>query len=85
MLKPEHKEQLKKFTATDHRGKALNQEALLKPNIMIGKILVARVLSMTDQQQQEVKNLLTPENADAIKILLPELATAIAKGAGNGG
>ena len=50
-MKPEHKDELQKF-ASEHDGKPLDQKALLKPNPMMAKVLIARILSMTPEQQQ---------------------------------
>lgn len=83
MLDQTHKHVLQKFTAS-HKGKPLDQKALLKPNQVIAKALVARMLSMTPEQQQAIKTIVTPQTADALKVLLPELAQLIDKGVGNG-
>jgi hypothetical protein len=84
MLTLEHKAKIQEFTSS-HNGKPLDQKALLRPNQMIGKALVARFMSMTPQQQQAIKAIATPQTADALKILLPELGQLIDKGAANGG
>lgn len=68
-----------------HNGKPLDKKALLKANPVIAKALVARMVSMTPEQQQAIKAIVTPQSADALKILLPELGELIDKGIGNGG
>lgn len=83
MLQPEHKAKLEAFTAS-HNGKPLDQKALLKPNEMMGKVLVARFMSMTPEQQQSLKGIVTPDTAPALKILLPEFMSLIEKGLTNG-
>lgn len=83
MLQPEHKAVLQNFTAS-HNGKPLNQKAMLLPNQMVAKILIARLMHMTPEQQQSLKSIVTPGTADALKALLPELAELIDKGASNG-
>lgn len=84
MLTQEHKDKLQGMIK-EHNGKPLNQEGMLKPNIMIGKVLVARFLKMTPQQQQSLKSILTPDTAQALEILLPELTSVLKKGMSNGG
>jgi hypothetical protein len=83
MLKPEHQAAIDKFIGS-HDGKPLDKKALLKPNPVIAKALVARVTSMTPEQQQAIKAIVTPQSADALKVLLPELASLIDKGMANG-
>ena len=82
-MKPEHKDELQKF-ASEHDGKPLDQKALLKPNPMMAKVLIARILSMTPEQQQALKSIVTPETSEALAVLLPELASAMAKEEANG-
>lgn len=84
MLKPEHQAAVDKYLSTDHKGKAIDKKALLKPNQMIGKALMARMMSMTDEQRQAIKGILTPQTADALKILLPELGKLIDQGVAGG-
>lgn len=79
MMKPEHRAAFEKFAAT-HNGKPLNQKALLKANPVIQKTLVARFLNMTQEQQESIKKILTPETQDALKVLLPEIAGLIDRG-----
>lgn len=83
MMTPEHKAALQKFTAS-HNGKALDQKSLLKPSTMIAKVLIARFMSMSPEQQQAVKSIATPATSDALNILLPEMKELIDKGAANG-
>lgn len=78
----EHKKTLQDFSAS-HNGKPLDQQALLKPNAMVAKVLVARFMSMNPQQQQSLKGILTSQTADALKILLPEMESVINKGMAN--
>ena len=78
-MKPEHKAALDKFTAS-HNGKPLDQQALLKANPMVAKIIVARFASMTDEQQTAIKKILTPETSEALNILLPEAKGLFDKG-----
>ena len=81
-MKPEHKQMLQDFAAT-HNGKPLDQPRMLKANQMVAKVLVARFMSMTPEQQQAIKGIVTPQTADALKVLLPELGKLIDKGATN--
>lgn len=82
---PEHKAALDKFTSTDHTGKTIDKKTLLKPNPMIAKALVARIMSMTPEQGQALKTIVTPQTADALKVLMPELAQLIDKDVSNAG
>jgi hypothetical protein len=94
MLTAEHKSAMGKFTAT-HNGNKLDQAKLLKPSPLIAKVLVARIASMTPEQQASMKGILTPETKDALKVLIPEFSgimekklegnTASGTGAGNAG
>lgn len=84
MLKPEHKAIVDKYTSTDHKGKPIDKRALLQPNPMIAKALVARVMSMTPEQAQSLKTIVTPQTADALKVLMPELAKLIDKDVAGG-
>jgi len=79
MLKPEQKAVIDKFTAS-HNGKPLDQKALLKPNPMVAKVIVARFMSMTPEQQAALKKILTPETLEPLKILMPEMAQIIDRG-----
>lgn len=79
MMKPEHKAVLQKFSAS-HNGKAIDQKTLLKPNMMLAKVLAARFTSMTPQQQEAIKGIVTPQTAEALKVLLPELDNIIDRG-----
>lgn len=83
-MKPEHKAKLQEFSGS-HNGKPLDQKAILQPNQMVAKVLVARFLNMSDEQQQAIKGIVTPQTSDALKILLPELSNVIDKGATNAG
>ncbi len=83
MLKPEHQAAVEQFIGS-HNGKPIDKKALLHANPVIAKALVARVMSMTPEQQQAIKGMLTPQTADAFKILLPELSGLIDKGMANG-
>ena len=69
---------LQKFAASA-KGKLL-----LKANKNIFQALVARFTSMTPEQQQSIKGIVTPQNQGALKILLPELAGLKKKGTTNG-
>jgi len=80
MLTPEQQK-----TIYTHNGKPLNKDAMLKPNPTIAKVLAARVMSMNDAQKAALKSIVTPQSAPALKILMPELASVIDKGVGNGG
>lgn len=84
MLQQEHIDRAKQLTGS-HNGKALNQQALLKPHPLVAKILLARFMSMTPQQQQSLKTVLNPQNAEALQTLLPEMKAVIQKGLANGG
>lgn len=83
MLKPEHKAALEKYTGS-HNGKSFAKGALLKPNPVIAKALIARMASMTPEQAQVIKSIVTPATADALKVLMPELSQLIDKGISNG-
>jgi hypothetical protein len=78
----EHKDTLTKFTS-EHNGKPLDPKSLLKANVMVAKILIARFMSMTPEQQQAIKSIVTPDTADALHVLLPELKSLIDKGVKN--
>lgn len=78
-MKPQHKEIFQKFTES-HNGKPLDQKALLKSNPVIQKTLVARFMSMTPEQQDAIKGILTPQTVDSLKVLLPEIAGLIDRG-----
>ena len=78
-MKPEHKAAIEKFTAS-HNGKPLDQKAMLKPNPLLAKVLAARFVSMTPEQQESIKGILTPATAGALKILLPEMGEIIDRG-----
>ena len=67
-----------------HNGKPLDQKAALKPSALVGKVIVARFLSMTDEQRKAIKGISTPQTADALKVLLPELGKLIDQKMGNG-
>lgn len=82
MLPSDARDQVKQFISS-HAGKPLDQKAMLKPNVMMGKVLLARLMSMTPEQQQAIKSIVTPQTADALKVLLPELAGVIDKGVNN--
>ena len=82
-LPPEQQDKINAFTGS-HNGKPLDQKALLKPNPVIAKALVARMVSMNPQQQQAIKSIVTPQTSDALKVLLPELGQLIDKGVSNG-
>jgi hypothetical protein len=79
MAKLEHIAALNNFTAS-HNGKPLDQKSLLKPNAMLAKILVARFMSMTPEQQAAVKKVLTPETIEPLKILIPEMSNLLDRG-----
>lgn len=79
-LKPEHTARLNKLTATDHRGKPLDQKALLQPNPMVLRVLAARAQQLTDEDRSALKQILTPQTMPAIKKLLPELAKVMGQG-----
>ncbi len=83
MLKPEHQAAVDKFVGS-HDGKPLDKKALLKANPVIAKALVARLASMTPEQAQAIKGIITPQSTEALKVLMPELAQLIDKGAANG-
>ena|ERR1700727_899913 len=78
MLTTENKAAMSKFTES-HYGNKLDQQKMLKPNPMVAKILVARLASMTDQQQESLKTILTPETKDALKVLIPEFGGVFEK------
>lgn len=78
MLQPEHKAKLQSFVS-EHNGKKLDPAKMMKANPMIAKILIARFMGMTDAQQQAIKGILTPDTADALQVLLPELSGIIKK------
>lgn len=79
-LKPEHQAAIDKYTSTDHNGKAINKHALLKPNPMVSRILVARAATLSDDERNAVKSVLTPQTVPALKKLLPELSKLFDKG-----
>lgn len=83
-LQPEHQAAVDKYISTDHKGKPINKAALLKPNPMIAKALMARMMSMSDEQRQAIKGILTAQSADALKVLLPELGKLIDQGVAGG-
>ena len=78
-MTPEHEAALKKAVSS-HNGKPLDQKALLRPNAMVAKVLAARFLAMTPEQQAAIKKILTPETGPALKILMPEISKAIDTG-----
>lgn len=82
---PTHEAAINKFTATDHRGKPLNQVALLHPNPMVMRILMARAKSLSDDERAALKGVLTPETTPALKKLLPELSQLFDKGMSTNG
>lgn len=84
MLKPEHKAAVDKLTL-EHNGKKLNPKGMLKPNVMIKKVLAQRLMAMPDDQLQALKGLMTADTAPAIKALLPELGSLIDKQQGAAG
>lgn len=76
-VKPEHQVAVDKYTSTDHKGQQLSpahKQAMLHANPMIAKVLAARAATLTDEDRQAVKQILTPETAPALKKLLPELS-----------
>lgn len=83
MLKPEHIAAINDYISS-HDGKPLNKHALLHANPVIAKALVARIASMTPDQATAIKGIVTPQSAEALKILLPELSELIDKGVTNG-
>lgn len=80
---PENKQKIDDFLKTDHKGKPIDRKALLHPNPMIARVLVARIMTLDDGEKQALKSILTPETAPALKKLLPELAEVIQKGISN--
>lgn len=84
-LNPDHKAAFEKFTSTDHKGKPLDQKALLRPNPMVARILLARAMSLSDEERAALKGIVTPQTAPALKKLLPELAKLFNQGQTNGG
>lgn len=84
-LTPEHHAAIKKFTSTDHKGRPLNQKALLHPNPMIARVIAARAATLSDDERAALKSILNPQTAPAIQKLLPELSTILNKGNANGG
>lgn len=83
MLKPEQEKAISDFTSS-HNGKPLNTQAMLKKNTMVAKVLVARLMSMSDEQRAAIKTIITPQTSEALKVLLPELEQLIDKGSANG-
>lgn len=79
MLKPEHKEKVQKLIAS-HNGKPLDQKKMLEANPMIAKILAARFMSMSEEQQDALKKILTVETAEPLKVLLPEIKDVFDRG-----
>lgn len=65
--------------AATHNGKALDREKMLKPNEMVGKVLVARLLKMTAAQRSALATIITPQTAGALKIFLPEFRDVLEK------
>lgn len=85
-LKPEHQAALDKFTSTDHRGKPVDRAKLTASNPMIAKILMARVAALSDDEQQTLKSIFTPQTTPVLKKLFPEIAAMVSKGvSANGG
>ena len=83
MLTPQHKAAMMNF-ASSHNGQKLDTKSLLKANPMVQKVLMARLASMTPEQEKSISGIVTPQTADALKVLLPELSQMIDKGAQNG-
>lgn len=83
MLTPEHKAALDKFTSTDHKGRPIDKAQMLKANPMIAKVLLARAMTLNDDQKAQLRQILTPSSAPVLKILLPEMTSLIDKGLGN--
>lgn len=87
-IKPEHQQALDGYLNTDHKGNRLSpdhKKAMLKANPMIAKVLMARAVSLSDDERASLKGMVTPENTPALKKLLPELAQILDKGVNNGG
>lgn len=79
MQTPEQKTLLQRFTGS-HKGKKLDPKQMLRPNTMIAKVLTARLMSMTPEQQAAIKSILTPQTIPALSVLLPELKDVMTKG-----
>jgi hypothetical protein len=60
------------------------QASLLEPNEEIGAMLVARLSAMTPQELQMIDRVITPEVAQVLTKLLPELQELIAAVEGGG-
>lgn len=88
-VNPEHQQAANKFISTDHKGRALSpahQKAMLHANPMVARILAARAQTLSDDERNALKGILTPDTAPALKKLLPELAKIFDKGlSGNAG
>jgi hypothetical protein len=76
MLNPAHKAVIQKYISS-HNGKPLDQAKMLKGNDMVRKVMLARLLSMTDEQQKAIAEAITPDNIDAFNVLLPGLAKTL--------
>jgi hypothetical protein len=72
MLPSTHRDLLLKYISS-HKGQPLDPRALAQPNELVKKIMIARFLSMTPQQQQSLRAIVTPQTRDALQILLPGL------------
>ena len=72
MLHPQHKALLQNYVSS-HEGVPLNRADMLKPNEMVKKIMIARLLSMSDAQQRSLAGIVTPATKEALAILLPGL------------
>lgn len=65
---------------SSHNGIPIDPRELVKPNEMVKKIMIARFLSMTPQQRQSLRAILTPQTAPALNILLPGIVKLLARG-----
>ena len=83
MLPLQAKADLQKYISS-HDGVPLNHADLLKPNEVVKKIMVARLLSMTDEQRRSLVGIFTPQTMVALNILLPGLHRLVERKA-NGG
>ena len=83
MLEPKHKAILKKYIAT-HNGRPLDQKKMVEPNEMVKKVMIARLLSMTPEQQASLKQIVTPQTIGALNILMPGLAKMLERKQANG-
>jgi hypothetical protein len=75
---PEHKKKIEDYISS-HNGKPLDRQKMLQPNEMVAKVMLARYLHMTPEQQSSLAQIVTPQTIDALKILMPGIVTLLEK------